>query len=163
VTQDQLVALFKRWRKPIRQYLSHRDAIPTVDLDDLAQDVFLRLLRYKSDEVVENPQGYLFRIASNVANEWQDRAVRRHPHDDAWLEDLIADDDHGPQTEAERESDSRRVSKAIDKLPNRAGVILLMHINDGKTYKQIAAELGVSYRLVLRDLTTAYGTLRGKL
>jgi DNA-binding CsgD family transcriptional regulator len=35
-----------------------------------------------------------------------------------------------------------------------------MHINDGKTYRQIADELHISHRIVLRDLTRAYAQLR---
>jgi hypothetical protein len=38
----RLITWFKRWRKPIRQWLSHRSSVPTADLDDLAQEVFLR-------------------------------------------------------------------------------------------------------------------------
>ncbi len=37
------------------------------DLDDIAQEVFLRLLRYERTEQAEHPQAYLFTIASNVA------------------------------------------------------------------------------------------------
>jgi RNA polymerase sigma-70 factor (ECF subfamily) len=158
--QDELVRLFKRWRKPIRQWLTKRSTIPTVDLDDIAQEVFLRLMRYNSDEVIANPQGYLFRIACNVANEFQERACRRKPHNDEWLEMLIDDDEHQPENEAERAIETKCVCAAVDALPTRMGVILLMHINDGKTYKQIAAELHISYRVVLRDLSRAYAQLR---
>src|SRR5688572_6915454 len=63
--------LFRRWRKPLRQWLSHRSGIKSADLDDLVQEVFLRLLRYSTAEVIGNPQGYLFRIAHNVATEWE--------------------------------------------------------------------------------------------
>lgn len=158
-----IVALYRRWRKPIRQWLSHRSTIPTADLDDIAQEVFLRLLRYSNTEMVSNPQGYLFSIASNVANEFQNRACRRQPHDNKWIDDLLEDDDHLPETEAERASEDRHVSEAVNELPTRMGVVVLMHINDGKTYKQIANELGLSYRIVLRDMTRGYAKLREKL
>src|SRR4029450_9475900 len=65
----RLVAWFKRWRTPIRQWLSHRSSVPTADLDDLAQEVFLRLLRYSDDVAIDNPQGYLFRLGANGAHE----------------------------------------------------------------------------------------------
>ncbi len=54
---------FKDWRKPVRQWLSRRAAVPAAELDDLAQEVFLRLLRYSEKTAVENPLGYLLRIA----------------------------------------------------------------------------------------------------
>jgi len=99
----RLVAWFKRWRKPIRQWLSHRSSVPTADLDDLAQEVFLRLLRYSDDVAIDNPQGYLFRIAANVANEWQERARHRRPHDDSWLEDLQIEFNDEPENTIARE------------------------------------------------------------
>jgi DNA-directed RNA polymerase specialized sigma24 family protein len=42
------------------------------DLDDVSQEVFPRLLRYDNAELIEHPQAYLFRMASNVAgaNRW---------------------------------------------------------------------------------------------
>jgi DNA-directed RNA polymerase specialized sigma24 family protein len=41
--------------------------------------------------------------------------------------------------------------------------VLLLHVNEGLTYKQIADRLGITYRIVLRDLTYAYGALRMRL
>ena len=35
-----------------------------------------------------------------------------------------------------------------------------MHVSNGLTYKQIAQQLGLTYRIVLRNLTAAYSTLR---
>ena len=99
----RLVTWFKRWRKPIRQWLSHRSSVPSADLDDLAQEVFLRLLRYSDDVAIDNPQGYLFRIAANVANEWQERARHRKPHDDSWLEDLQVEFNDEPENTIARE------------------------------------------------------------
>jgi RNA polymerase sigma factor (sigma-70 family) len=160
VTQDEIDALYRRWRKPIRKWLSHRSTISRADLDDISHEVFLRLLRYGNSEMINCPQGYLFQIANNVANEWIKRSCRRQPHKDEWLDDLTEDDARQPEFTAERESEDRAVGAAVNELPNRAGVILLMHVNDGKTYKQIAAELGVTYRTVLRDLTNAYSQLR---
>ena len=81
----RLIEWFGKWRKPIRNWLRNRASVPPGDIDDLAQEVFLRLLRYSDDITVDNPQGYLFRIAANVANEWRERSRVRKPHDDSWL------------------------------------------------------------------------------
>jgi RNA polymerase sigma-70 factor (ECF subfamily) len=159
----RVIAWFKRWRKPIRQWLSHRSSVPTADLDDLAQEVFLRLLRYADDVAIENPQGYLFRIAANVANEWQERARHRRPHDDSWLEDLQVEFDDEPENTIAREVAREYLQEAVDKLPRRQREILLLHVNDGLTYKQIAERQGLTYRVILRDLTRAYSQLRKQL
>ncbi|HKR34224.1 MAG TPA: RNA polymerase sigma factor [Steroidobacteraceae bacterium] len=159
----RLVAWFKRWRKPIRQWLSHRSSVPTADLDDLAQEVFLRLLRYSDDVAIDNPQGYLFRIAANVANEWQERARHRRPHDDSWLEDLQVEFSDEPENTIAREVAREYMQEAVNKLPRRQREVLLLHVNDGLTYKQIAERQGLTYRVILRDLTRAYSQLRMQL
>ena len=48
-------------------------------------------------------------------------------------------------------------------LPPRQRQVLLLHVNEGLTYKQIAVRLSVTYRVVLRDLTRAYSQLRIQL
>jgi RNA polymerase sigma factor (sigma-70 family) len=159
----RLVTWFKRWRKPIRQWLSHRSSVPTADLDDLAQEVFLRLLRYSDDVAIDNPQGYLFRIAANVANEWQERARHRKPHDDSWLEDLQVEFSDEPENAIAREVAHQYMQDAVNKLPRRQREVLLLHVNEGLTYKQIAERQGLTYRVILRDLTRAYSQLRMQL
>jgi RNA polymerase sigma factor (sigma-70 family) len=156
----RLVTWFKRWRKPIRQWLSHRSSVPSADLDDLAQEVFLRLLRYSDDIAIDNPQGYLFRIAANVANEWQERSRHRKPHDESWLEELQVEFDDEPENTIAREVAREYMQAAVDKLPPRQREVLLLHVNDGLTYKQIAQRQGLTYRVILRDLTRAYSKLR---
>jgi DNA-directed RNA polymerase specialized sigma24 family protein len=93
----RLVEWFGQWRKPIRGWLRTRASVPPGDIDDLAQEVFLRLLRYSDEVTVENPQGYLFRIAANVANEWRERSRVRKPHDDSWLEELRVESTEEPE------------------------------------------------------------------
>lgn len=160
---QRLVEWFGKWRKPIRGWLRNRASVPASDIDDLAQEVFLRLLRYSDDIAVDNPQGYLFRIASNVANEWRARARVRKPHDADWLDTLLDDEEHEPEYIFAREALQSHIHAVVDSLPPRQRQILLMHANDGLTYQQIATHLGLTYRIVLRDLTNTYSFLRKAL
>jgi RNA polymerase sigma-70 factor (ECF subfamily) len=154
---------FGRWRKPIRSWFASRASVPRNEVDDLAQEVFLRLLRYSDDVAVENPQSYLFRIAANVANEWRDRSRVRQLHDGSWLDELQIDPAEQPDNSDSQRRISKHLQAAVDKLPKRQREALLLHVNDGLTYKQIADQMGVTYRIVLRDLTRAYGALRVRL
>ena len=47
------------------------------DVEDVGQEVFLRLMRYETAELIEHPQAYLYKVASNVATEWSMRARNR--------------------------------------------------------------------------------------
>src|ERR1041384_2977728 len=77
--RTRLIDWFKRWRKPIRSWIAANKCVPSGDVDDLTQEVFLRLLRYSDEVLVQNPQGYLFRVASNVVSEWRQRCRVRLP------------------------------------------------------------------------------------
>lgn len=156
-------AWFAQWRKPLRNWMQAQNMVPNGDLDDIVQDVFVRLLKYSDDELVENPQGYLFRIAHNVASEWRERCCRRQPHRPEWLEDLIEDSDLTPEALEERADISRDTLAAIGRLPERQKRLVILHVHYGLTYRQIADREGLTYRVVLRDLTTAYDVLRVKL
>ena len=160
---SRITLWFGRWRKPIRSWFSSRASVPRNEVDDLAQEVFLRLLRYSDDVAVENPQGYLFRIAANVASEWRDRSRVRQPHNQSWLDELQIDPAAQPDNSVFQNRISKHLQSAVDRLPKRQREVLLLHVNDGLTYKQIADRLGVTYRIVLRDLTRAYGALRVQL
>jgi RNA polymerase sigma factor (sigma-70 family) len=158
----RIVEWFETWRKPLCAWLRRRASVPVSDVDDLTQEVFLRLLRYCDDTAVANPQGYLFRIAANVANEWRERARVRHRHDDVWLDELQIDPCKQPENATRSEDRDRMVQAAVQSLPSRQREVLLLHV-DGLTYKQIAHTKSLTYRIVLRDLTKAYSSLRLQL
>jgi RNA polymerase sigma factor (sigma-70 family) len=163
IRNRRVVSWFRRWRKPIRTWLSHRASSDSVDLDDLAQEVFLRLLRYSEDVAIDNPQGYLFRIATKVADDWQERSRCRPSHGTSWVEESKI----GPTEEMQNQDPKAQLNLSfeatVDRLPSRQREILLLHVNDGLTYKQIADLYGLTYRIVLRDLTRAYSALREEL
>lgn len=159
-TSERLGEWFGTWRKPLRSWLRDRGSVPPADIDDVAQEVFLRLLRYRDGITIKNPQGYLFRIAANVANEWRDRCRVRRPHDNKWLEELQIDSACEPENAAVKADRDRYVQAVVDALPKRQREFLLLHVNKGMKYKEIAEARGVSYRVVLRELTRSYSALR---
>jgi len=149
---------FRRWRAPLRKYLNTRWSVDASDLDDVAQEVFLRLLRYNNMEVIEHPQAYLFKMAANVAGEWAMRCRHRYLYDASWLDDLPADSD--PEHEVAQEAAHQQLRRALADLPPRQREILRLLYGEGFTRAQIAERLNISERIVKRDLINAYCTLR---
>jgi RNA polymerase sigma-70 factor (ECF subfamily) len=145
---------FRHWRSRLRKlwYLSESD------LDDVAQEVFLRLLRYDNVELIEHPQAYLFRMAVNVAGEWSMRSRHRHPHDARWLDDLQSESD--PERELTRENTHKQLRQALANLPPRQREVLRLHFGEGLARAEIAERLETSARSVKRDLINAYARLR---
>lgn len=159
--RQHLADWFRRWRAPLLRHLTSRARLSSADADDLAQEVFLRMLRYDRAELVTHPQAYLFRIAANVLAEWSTRASWRQPHAAAWLADLT--DERDPERECTSEDDKAELERAIGMLPPRSREILRLHYDGGLTHEAIAARLGVTRRIVKRDLIRAYADLRGTL
>ena len=55
----------QRWNRSLLQFLGRR-VRSAVDIEDLAQETYLRLLRARDLGEVRNPQAYLLRVASHV-------------------------------------------------------------------------------------------------
>jgi RNA polymerase sigma factor (sigma-70 family) len=155
---SKLGELFRDWRLPLRRFLAGRGGGCAADIDDIAQEVFLRLLRYERSELIDFPQAYLFKIASNVTAEWAMRSSRRLPHHSEWLTELV--DALSPEAELEREMLDERLRSAVRMLPARAREILRLHYAEGLVHEDIARTLGVTRKIVKRDIARAYASLR---
>jgi RNA polymerase sigma-70 factor (ECF subfamily) len=160
-TENRVAEWFRHWRAPLRKFLAGRAAVRAADIDDVAQEVFLRLLRYESAALVEHPQAYLFKMASNVAAEWAIRSRHRLAHEPHWLDALIAEgsaedglDDLAMQQE---------IKRALATLTTRERAVLRLHFEEGLSYAQIALRLGVGLRMVRRDFEKSYGKLRREI
>jgi RNA polymerase sigma-70 factor (ECF subfamily) len=67
-----LVGWRKRWNRSLLQFIRRR-VRASVDVEDVAQETYLRLLRARDLQDVRHPQAYLLRVASHVVSEWRDR------------------------------------------------------------------------------------------
>src|ERR1700722_10382635 len=79
----------QRWNRSLFQFLRRR-VRSSVDVQDLAQETYLRLLRAHDLSEVRNPQAYLLQVARHVALEWRER----QPRSDSMVvldEDMLVD------------------------------------------------------------------------
>lgn len=158
---SRLADWFRQWRVPLRKFLIGKGAIPTSDLDDVAQEVFLRLMRYERAELIEHPQAYLYKMASNVAAEWAIRGRYVRPHESKWLAGLSADEQ--PEDEASQVELQNEVERALLTLPPRQREVLRMQFFDNLSRMQIAERIGTTERSVKRALAKSYEMLRVQL
>lgn len=159
--QARVACWFREWHVPLRQFLSRGHAGSAFDGDDIAQEVFLRLLRYDRADVIEHPQAYLFQAASNVSADWIRRCSSQLPHHSEWLEDLV--DSVSPESELERESINEQLRIALQTLPARAREILRLHFVEEMTHAEIAGKMRLTRKIVKRDTARAYTALRSIL
>lgn len=127
------------------------------EVEDLSHEVFLRLLKVPSPDLVDNPQAYVYRVALNVAQEWRKRASQALDHS-ASIEVLEAE--HDPEREAASLQEDQVILRLIQALPMAQRTAIVLHVIDGLTCKQVADHMGVSRRAVKRYLANGYAALR---
>lgn len=122
---------------------------------DALQDTYVRLGRAEVAGAVQSPAAYLFRMAFNVAMDRQRAEKRRLAHNE--VQDLLhlVDDAPGPSQIAEARFEIEALEKAIAELTPRRRVILLAARLQGMPQREIASRLGVSLRLVEKELRLA--------
>jgi len=133
-------ALFRAYQQPITAYLTHLlgDAERGAEL---AQETFLRAYRALARGVrVEHPKAWLYRIATNAANDHF-----RHARLVQWLP--LLDDEHDPALHAldptESVADRLDVQAALAQLAPKYRVPLVLHLCEGLPTAEIATVLGI--------------------
>lgn len=160
-SRSRLVAWFRQWRGPLRKFLLGRGTVPVADLEDVAQEVFLRLMRYERTELIEHPQAYLYKMASNVAAEWALRGRYIRAREPEWLAGLAGEEqaeDHASHIELQDE-----IERALMSLTPQQREILKLQFYGGLGRKEIAAQLNVTERSVKRAQVKGYEKLRAQL
>jgi RNA polymerase sigma factor (sigma-70 family) len=152
---------FRQWRLPLRRFLLRRAGVPAADVEDVGQEVFLRLMRYETAELIEHPQAYLYKVASNVATEWSIRARNRLPHDEKWVANLI--DNEEPQSQLMRAQSEREIERALNTLTPYQREVLKLFFVEELEYTEIATQLGESVRSITRQFRKSYDKLRLEL
>lgn len=140
----------------MRQFLSVR--LRNVhDVPDVAQEVFLRLLRVERQDAIRNPEAYLYTVASHVL---QQHTLRQSTDPvfvditDA-LAEFTAPAAEDPAARADMSGRIDVLERALEQLPLKVGAALVMHRIGGYTVQEIADQLGVSRDSVKKYLMRA--------
>jgi RNA polymerase sigma-70 factor (ECF subfamily) len=143
------------------------------EAEDLTQDVFLRLYRYR---LRYRPRAkfitWLFFITQNVARNAV-RSRRRHPcihmealsrpADGESLEGMFPDRNESPSRPMERAEAARIVRSAVANLADRQRAAMELHQFQNCTYSEVAAELDMSPKAAKSLLYRARLQLRESL
>jgi RNA polymerase sigma-70 factor (ECF subfamily) len=140
----------------LRAFLSRR-VRRQEDIAELAQEVFLRMLRIPDFEKLRNPQAYMYTVASNLIKE---HAVRERTAqqaldvDDPLIQEQFAEvPAFGADIDAERRI--KRLREVLRQLPPKCHAAVVMAHWHGMSYEAIAARLDVSPHMVKKYLSQA--------
>jgi RNA polymerase sigma-70 factor (ECF subfamily) len=153
-----LLSWRRRWNRNLMRFLGSRAR--QLDIEDLAQETYLRLLRARDLEEVRNPEAYLISVASHVLAEWKQR---HQPFETAMLDESIAAERMDPEAEADARISQRRIDAALADVSPMMRAVLLLRLRDDRSCKDIATDLGLTERQVKRQLAHGYEVLRRAL
>ncbi len=142
----------------LRSYLRAR--FPTLlDIDDLIQDSYARLMRAWDAGKVEQPKAYLFATARNLAFDLFRRRQVVSIEGLADFEQLSVIEDRPDAAEsASHAQELELLGHAIEALPARCRQVLTLRRLHGLSHREIAAQLSISEHTVNAQL--AIGLLR---
>jgi RNA polymerase sigma-70 factor (ECF subfamily) len=139
--QERLVdfgALYLAHARDLRRfalYLSGDAALA----DDLVSEAFVRAWTARERVGMATVRGYLFTIVRNLFLK-----QRRHERHQVSLDERLADHRPGPDERAGGQRDLQVVLAALARLPEIDRAAVLMRADDGVSYEEIAAALGIS-------------------
>jgi len=143
------------------------------DAEDILQDVFYELTEaYRLMKPVEQVGAWLYRVARNRII---DRFRTRRPEgsgeiplnateeDGRRLEDLLPSPDAGPEAMYARSVLLEELDAALEELPEEQREVFIAHEMDGRSFKQLAEETGLSINTLLSRKHYAILHLRQRL
>jgi RNA polymerase sigma factor (sigma-70 family) len=145
LTHNFVSSIAQRYGDKLRRFLSQR-LRNVADAPDLAQEVFLRLMRVDHHETIRSPEAYLFTVASHVLHQHtlrQSTAPKSVNIAEIFTElQLTSNDDP-----AARVATNQRIEilqRAMTELPPKIATTLWLSRFAGLSLEEIAKHLGVS-------------------
>jgi RNA polymerase sigma factor (sigma-70 family) len=171
--QDQQISeVVRREQSRLRNFIRRRVPDPR-DAEDILQDVFYKLVEANRLLMpIDHITGWLFRVARNRITDlfrkrrsesFSDVAVAEEGDELQRLEDLLPSPDAGPEAQYARNVLLDELESAIEELPPEQREVFVAHELEGRSFKEMAAESGLSVNTLLSRKRYAVLHLRERL
>ena len=171
--QDQRISeVVKREQSRLRNFIRRRVPDP-LDAEDILQDVFYRLVEANRLLMpIEHVTGWLFRVARNrITDLFRKKEPENfsdiEPADEGGellqFENLLPSSDAGPEALFARGVLLDEMELALDELPEEQREVFVAHEFDGRSFKELSAQTGVSVNTLLSRKRYAVRHLRARL
>jgi RNA polymerase sigma factor (sigma-70 family) len=165
---DKLAMIFERYNKRLYGFFVRQTANPHTS-EDLVQDVFHRILRYRHTYKEDGRfSTWIFTIARSAL--LTHVAKNRHSGDEVPLTEFLASNDPPPGSDLEREEEFRLLRKALYRLPHDKREALILSRFENMSYEEIARIAGCAVGTIkarvhraLNDLSANYRELQNGL
>src|SRR5213594_391611 len=162
----------KREQSRLRNFIRRRVPDPR-DAEDILQDVFYELVEANRLLMpIEHVTGWLFRVARNRITDLfrkkkpesaSDTAIEDENDELLQWADLLPSPDAGPEALYARNVLLDELELAVDELPEEQREVFVAHELEGRSFKEIAGETGVSVNTLLSRKRYAVLRLRQRL
>ena len=171
--QDQRISeVVKREQSRLRNFIRRRVPDP-LDAEDILQDVFYRLVEANRLLMpIEHVTGWLFRVARNRITDlfrkqepenFSELAVASEDDELLQFEDLLPSPNAGPEALYARNVLLDELELALEELPEKQREVFIAHEFDGRSFKEMSSETGVSVNTLLSRKRYAVLHLRERL
>ena len=168
----QISEVVTREQSRLRNFIRRRVPDPR-DAEDILQEVFYELVEANRLLMpIEHVTGWLFRVARNRITalfrktrpeSLSDAAVAGDDEELLQLEDLLPSPEAGPDALYARGVLLDELEFALDELPEEQREVFVGHEIEGRSFKEMAAETGVSINTLLSRKRYAVLHLRERL
>jgi RNA polymerase sigma factor (sigma-70 family) len=172
--QDQRISeVVQREQSRLSNFIRRRVPDPR-DAEDILQEVFYELVEANRLLMpIEHVTGWLFRVARNrIIDLFRKKRPETFGSDPVavseegealLLEDVLPSPDAGPAAAYARSVLLDELEEALDELPEEQREVFIAHEIDGRSFKEMAAETGVSVNTLLSRKRYAVLHLRERL
>jgi RNA polymerase sigma factor (sigma-70 family) len=171
--QDRRISeVVERERSRLLNFIRRRVSEPA-DAEDVLQDVFFRLVEANRLLMpIDHVTAWLFRVARNriidlvrkkTPERFSDLLVADEDDEVLHLEELLPSPEAGPEAAYARRVLLDELERAVLELPEEQRAVFVAHELDGRSFKEIAEETGVSVNTLLSRKRHAIRRLRVRL
>jgi RNA polymerase sigma factor (sigma-70 family) len=151
--------LARRYYTPLLSFFRKRCNAGS-DVQDLVQQVFLRLSQATDLGQLRNPEGYIFQTAANILTDYRRRqAVRVHHADESGHLRAGEDTDFSIDRVLIGRETFVQFVQALRHLPERTRDIVVQRCFEGLKHAEIARLQGISVRAVEKHMVKALAAL----
>jgi RNA polymerase sigma factor (sigma-70 family) len=168
----QLSEIVAEQRARLRNFIRRRVPDPS-DAEDIVQEVFYELVEANRLLMpIEHVTGWLYRVARNriidlfrkkKPERFSDAAIENEDGEILQVEDLLPSRDAGPEALYMRSVLLDELELAIEALPDEQREVFIAHEIDGRSFKEMSAETGISMSTLLSRKRYAILHLRERL
>jgi RNA polymerase sigma-70 factor (ECF subfamily) len=145
--------------KFLRRRLSIAD-----DAEDVAQETYIRMMRYEGSSELRAPSAMLFRIAANVANDHGRAALARRANYHTDVQDIeLVSETPSAEREVLASQHLDLLLEAIEELPPKCRQVFLLSRASDMTYPEIARHCGISVKMVEKQISRAIAVCMAKV